>query len=165
MALRQLFPTIPLSILVAFGCSNRNPNAPASLHGKVTYNGKAVTGGTVTVHAPTGGVHYPMHIDKDGSYAGNNLPAGECVVTVETESVKPAAANQQMNYGGGRTDPQQEYRKKMQERGAKIGDTGTPKPSVIAYVKIPSRYAEPEKSPLRITLASGDQKKDLELTD
>jgi hypothetical protein len=154
-----------LSLVLACGCSRGNPNAPAaSVHGKVTYNDKPVTGGSLTLHPKDAG-KYSVRIDKDGSYAGTDVPIGQMVVTVETASVKKSDAKaKRYVQPGGKTDPQQEYMQKMKDMG-KISDAGPDPKSAGVYMQIPDSYADPEKSPLRITLSKGDQKHDLKLTD
>jgi hypothetical protein len=156
-----------VSLAVACGCSGgKNPNAPASVHGKVTYNGQPVTGGTLTIHAPGIGARYSLSIGADGTYAGTDLPAGDCVVTVDTESLNPAKVRKQPAAYGGKNDPMQDYSKKMAERmGKQPAAETTEKQPAGVYVKIPARYADAEKSPLRVELDSGDQKKDIALTD
>jgi len=150
----------------AFGCSNKNPHAPASVHGSVTYNGKPVTGGTIAIFTPDKANRTPLVISNDGTYAGTDLPAGECVVTIETESIHRAMKTEQKNYGGaGRPDVSQDYAKKMAERGVQGASSGAPQKLEGVYVKIPSKYADAEKSPLRVTLKAGDQKQDFELAD
>jgi hypothetical protein len=40
-----------------------------------------------------------------------------------------------------------------------------PAEETAKYVKIPAKYADAAKSPLRVTLKNGDQKYDIELQD
>src|SRR2546421_12867772 len=86
--LARLVLLVPLCLALAlvFGCSKRNPNAPASVNGKVTYKGAAVPAGTITFNAKAG--KYTTSLSTDGTYSSSDLPIGEMVVTVETESVQ-----------------------------------------------------------------------------
>ena len=86
-------------------------------------------------------------------------------MTVETESVHlSSGATKKLTYGGGATDPSQDYAKKMKERMGQ-SNAEAPKKTMGVYVKIPSRYADPAKSPLRLTLQAGDRREDLKLSD
>jgi hypothetical protein len=160
-----LFALLPVFIL---GCSTKNPNVPASLHGKVTYNGKPVTGGTLTIIAPNNGGRFSCVIDKDGIYGAADLPAGECVVTIDTEGLKAQkqAGRAGYTYGvetGHKMNPN-DYREKMIAMGKVPSEAAAPK-VLGEYVKIPSRYSNPLQTPLRVTLSKGDMKQDFELTD
>ena len=64
----------------------------------MTYNGNTVGGGSVTFEPAEGAGRYSSSIDKDGNYAIREVPAGEMIVTVETESIK-AAAKKKVAYG------------------------------------------------------------------
>jgi hypothetical protein len=162
---RKMIARSALLVLLAFGCSSKNPNAPASLHGKVTYKGSPVPAATITlISSAEGHGRYTMHADGNGFYGGSDLPAGECVVTVETPP-PPATSGKKIQYGGpGRGFDPGAYQKIMEQRG--VAPKHSEADSAPApYVKIPPIYAKPETSPLRVNLSAGDQKKDLELTD
>jgi hypothetical protein len=149
MTTGRLLLVLPLFLVLASGCT-RNPGAPASLSGKVTYKGTAVTGGTVTVHTKDG-AGYSIPIKPDGTYSGTDLPAGDMVLTVETESVNK---DKKTPVYGGRAGGQS---MSPVPEGVKAGGGG--------YVKIPAKYADKAKSGLTVTLSKGKQTKDLELTD
>ena len=84
--------------MVLTGCKPSNPNAPAKVTGKVTYNGSAVTGGSVSFHYKDGGkVSAP--IGSDGTYSAIDIPTGDAMVTVETESINPE--NKKTEYRSG----------------------------------------------------------------
>jgi hypothetical protein len=166
---RQLFLGLTLAPLIALGCSRANPNAPANVHGKVLYNGKPVTGGTLTLFAPVSSNkgRVSVSIDGDGLYGATDLPSGELVATVETESVKAASQPpQKPQYGGANRGAMggQNYTQMMKQRGAHIPEANSSRKGQV-YVKIPSRYANQDTSPLRVTLTKGDLKQDFELTD
>jgi hypothetical protein len=151
-----------------FGCSTKNPNAPANLHGKVSYNGKPVTGGTLTLLAPNNTGRFSCPIDRDGFYGLADLPPGECVVTVDTEGLKAQKARSGGGGGygsesGHKMNPN-DYRQKMIALGKVSGEAAAPK-TLGEYVKIPTRYSNPAQTPLRVTLSKGDMKQDFELTD
>ncbi|HJZ92336.1 MAG TPA: hypothetical protein VKE40_15780 [Gemmataceae bacterium] len=155
--------------LLLVGCKKTNQFAPAKLSGKVTYGGAPVTAGTMIFHAADGS-QFPTMIGSDGSY-GIELPVGEMVVTIETESVNPKRkvpvydANTAGSGGFGKL-----YGKSGGGGGPgrKKTEDSTPEgasSSAELYVKIPARYADKGKSGLTVTLAAGSNKKDFDLTD
>src|SRR4051812_83435 len=86
----QRFLIFPLAFLVfALGCGGGNPNAPAKVSGKVDYNGKPVTLGTVKLVPKGGGPGYAAAIKPDASYMASDLPVGEMTVAVDTEAFNP----------------------------------------------------------------------------
>jgi len=87
MPLRQLTRTRALAMAAAFltagtvGCSSGPATSPVK--GKVTFQGKPVTEGTVTFLNPTEGGAAEAQINKDGSYTfqGGVMP-GEYLVVI-----------------------------------------------------------------------------------
>jgi len=159
--------------LLLVGCQ-RNPNAPASVNGKVTYNGGPVTGGSVSFHFKDG-VRFDAVIRGDGTYFLTDIPAGEATVSVETESINPANKKTDYSsppgvgmmggkYGGKAAAP------KPSPGGSGKGAKMSPAPDGAAggdsvYMKIPSKYADKDKSGLSVTLKEGKQTSNFELTD
>ncbi len=159
---QRLLLLCPFFLVLACGCGTSG-TAPASVHGKVTYHGQPVKGGTVTF---IGSGTYPLAIDKDGNYAGRDLPIGELVVTVETESAKPTASDaQKTQYGGGEAQKMGGQMAKMLKKGGPATGGEATQPRGGEYVKIPGHYAKAQTTPLKRTLTKGDQRIDLELTD
>lgn len=140
-----------LCLVVALGCY-KNPAAPATLAGKITYKGAPVTAGMVTFFPKNGGV-YTAVIDPNGSYAVSEIPTGEMVVTIETESANP---NRKVPTYGGKAGGEG---MSPVPQGQGSGTAGG------AYVKIPAKYADKDKSGLTVTVTPGKQTKDFELTD
>ncbi len=140
----------PLVVILIAGCGSSNPNAPASITGKVTYKNAPVTAGNIKFHAPDAGV-YPTGINPDGTYSISDIPAGDLVVTIETESVNL----KKQSYGGGQGKDKQFS---PMPEGANVVAQG-------AYVKIPAKYSDKTKSDLKVTLKHGKQEKDFDLTD
>jgi hypothetical protein len=141
----------PLLLLFALGCGPDNPNAPASLSGKVTYQNKAVTGGSVTIIPKEGGAMI-RPIMPDGTYNATDMALGEVTITVETESINPDRKAPQ--YGGGRKDA---VSPAPPGAGSPTG-SGT-------YVKIPDKYSKKETSGFTMTLKAGKNTMDLPLSD
>ena len=158
---------LPLAAAVVglAGCKKENPNAPAKLSGKVTYNGNLVTGGTVTFH-PKEGAPFQVAIGADGTYRAVDIPVGEAAVSIETESINPNAKRPEYKGGGrgglyGKMSPApagggKGPSKSPTRDGAEAGGE---------YVKIPAKYADPAKSGLSVKLERGEQTKNFELTD
>jgi hypothetical protein len=145
-------------LLLAFtaGCFHKNPSAPGSISGKVTYGGKAVPAGNIAFHHPDKGT-YRSTLDSDGTYSITDVPTGEMVVTVETESVNPS--KKKATYGGDKSS------KMYQERLAAEKGTAAARTPPQTYLKIPAKYANTKTSPLTMTVVAGRQVKAFDLTD
>jgi hypothetical protein len=118
---------------------------------------------------------YSASIGADGTYTLADMPAGDMVVTVDTEGLNPK--NQKSPeykgqgggtsgmYGkasGGSSPPPGAKGKGAQmspaPEGAATGQTGT-------YMKIPAKYADKDKTDLKVTIGSGKQTINLDLKD
>ena len=151
----RVFLVLPLCLVFVVGCSSGPKNAPARVSGSITYNGKRITAGTIRFHSDATAI-YNGTIHPDGTYSAVDIPSGETVVTIETESV--ALSQNKQNYGAG-----------IRKEGTKMFSPAPKRPQVKApageYVKIPEKYANPRTSDLIITLGKGRQTKNLELKD
>lgn len=152
-----MLPLFCFALVAVVGCGGRsNPLAPASISGSVSYKGKTVTGGSVQFVTPNG-TPYSSPISLDGTYAISDVPTGEMIIVVETESVNPehkAAtgkdADRRNSMMGGRTGPN--------------GQSGAASSGLEAkYVKIPEKYSKAKTSPLTYTVKSGRQVYSVEL--
>jgi hypothetical protein len=155
----RLLLTLPLFLVVVSGC--KTSRTPAKVSGKVTYKGEPVPAGSITFHPKEGGGTYPYTLNPDGTYSGSDLPTGEMVVTVETESANPKAHSLEYGGGKGKGAGPNEYMKKMKERGMVPegpANKGT-------YVPIPKKYADPKTSDLRADLKKGNNPNDFDLKD
>jgi hypothetical protein len=147
----RLMRIFPLFLVLAFGCGSNNPNAPASVSGEVTYKGSPVRGGTVTFHSQDAG-SYKVMIHPDGTYSGTDLPAGEMLATIETESAKTIADKSAYgDYENYKLSPPPDGRKTTSTSGQ--------------YVEIPEKYANKNRSGLKVTLTSGRQTHNFDLTE
>jgi len=180
LRLRLLTAAILMASFLLIGCKgSSNPNAPAKVHGSVTYNGSPVSGGTVTFHTKDG-IPMTFPIDSDGNYTAPDIAEGEMVVTVETESVNPDA-NKMQEYKGGtsgmasKMDGMANYGKGgsgaapggggVKGPGQQMGPTPEGFQSHTKYVKIPAKYSDKATSGLSVTLKKGDQSYSIKLTD
>ena len=135
------------------GCA-KNPHAPASISGKISINGQPIKGGTMQFHTKQG-TAYDASINNDGTYSATDIPEGELIITVETESISPqkkapkgAEATKRSKAGIVQPPP--------------AGMAGPPDLSTL-YVKVPDDYAKPNTSPLSVTVKSGRQVHNVEL--
>lgn len=151
--------------LLLIGC--KSSSTPARVEGKVTYKGTLVTGGTITFHPVAGevagaGGNYQVTIKGDGTYSQDQLPSGEMVVTVETESINPNPKDRPKDITGPMgAQAQGEGAKgynpnamleKMKAMGKAPEDAGKMSGT---YVAIPIKYSTPKDSPLKVTLNKG----------
>jgi len=154
---RRLFLVwLPLLLLVP-GCNTSN--TPARVSGKITYKGEVVPAGSITFHAPEGGI-YPFVI-QNGTYTGADLPAVEMDVTIETETANPNARNASYGTKGKEGGNPSEYEKKMRDMG-KVPEGPANKGG---YLKIPAKYHDKKSANLKRTLTKGENKLDFDLTD
>jgi hypothetical protein len=154
MAKSRLLVLLPLCCGLALGCGQSR--TPARLQGEVKYNGQLVKGGTIQFHSKEFGI-FQTTIRDNGTYAMSDLPAGEVVVTIETESVNPDREIPQ--YGGKPAAP---------DGGAAAKKAGVPPPPAANkgnYVHIPERYRDPAQSGLTVTLGSGSQTQNFDLKE
>jgi hypothetical protein len=147
----RLLLVLPLLFaIVAIGCGGKGRSNTAIIEGTITYKGTKLGGGNITYNPVSGAGAYQVAIGNDGTYMVTEVPPGDAVVTVETESVKRAA--EKPAYGG-KGDMKMSPAPKGYE------------PKVGTYVEIPAKYADKEKSGLKYTVQSGKQTKNWELTD
>jgi hypothetical protein len=135
------------------GCSGSR--VANELEGKISYNGAAVTGGSIKFHPEGGGSPLSGYIKHDGNYIAENIPPGKVTVTIETESVKKSTPAQGMPQMKQKPPPGVEIKAQPQ-----LTPTNMP-----VYVKIPAKYADPKKSGLTFEVTKGKVKKDFDLTD
>jgi hypothetical protein len=152
-----LLPLFCVSAIAIIGCGSKNPLAPASVSGAVTYKGKDVQGGTVQFVTPTG-TAYSSPIAVDGTYAVSDLPTGEMAVVVETESVNP-----ELKAASGKDADRRNAM--MGQRKGPNGQGGAGDSSALApkYTKIPEKYSKSKTSPITYTVKSGRQVYNIEL--
>src|SRR5262249_49180718 len=139
-----------LCLGLALGC-NKNTQAPAKVSGRVTYKGKALPSGSIAFNSTDKDKPaYASPIGKDGTYQITDLPTGEMVVTVETESANPK--KDVPSYGGGKGDKMYAERIAAEQKtGGAMMAKGVPP----EYMKIPPKYNNPKTSPLTVTIKAG----------
>lgn len=135
--------------LCAAGCG-KGPTSDitgADVSGVVRYKGQPVGGGSVRLINPSDpNKSMSGQISGDGSYKVVNVPLGELVVVVETDSAK--------------ADPRA-FIAMAKAKGGAVDESMTPPGPPLKYVAIPKKYTDPATSPLKITIEKGSQVKDL----
>jgi hypothetical protein len=142
------------SLLILAGCSDQATREGfAQVQGKITFLGKPLTGGSIHFFQDQKKVGSFM-IRGDGAYAAE-VPLGPLKVAIETVSVK--------------YQDRQALLKVMKEQGYEVDpDQRDPKSPALtalktAYVEIPDRFGDPEKSGLEYTVVRGQQTCDFDL--
>jgi hypothetical protein len=144
------------TIVFVDGCKSTKKT---TLTGKVSYNGKPVTGGDITLF-PTDDKANPVsiNISPSGTYEFFGPPIGDMKVTISTDSLR----NQQ---GGAYQMPQGMNQKPPEGKDEnKFSDvmSGTNMPK---YVPIPQIYNDKKTTPLTVTINPGANTKDFDLTE
>jgi hypothetical protein len=117
-------------LLLGSGCARTaNPS------GKVTYQGKPVVWGSISLRASDGSMHQ-IGIDPDGTYQLEGVPVGLAKVGVSSPDPKPSA---RLKAGGG------------ESRGGK----GTPPPPAGAWFPLPDKLGDPSSSGVTLEVGSG----------
>jgi hypothetical protein len=100
------------------------------------------------------GTPYPSTISPDGTYAVADIPVGELIVVVETESVNP-----------GRKGPTetQDYKRRMAAVQPSPNGPSGGAADLSKYVKIPEKYAKEKTTPITYTVKAGRQVYNIEL--
>ena len=156
---RRALLGLTMAGLTLSGCDSTTHYEHATVHGKVTYNGKPVPMGSVLfvpVEPPKDGLMQPASgsIKPDGTYelksqadAGAILGEHKVVVTAVDggQVVEPAAAKN--------------------AAPAPAGGPGAGKKAVQFKSLIPNKYADPSNTPLTRKVVAGDNTIDIEVTD
>jgi hypothetical protein len=158
-------------VIAVGGCGGRDPNKPplGRVHGRVTYNGKPLTNGSVTFTPVAGeggttGQVAAGQLKTDGSYSlttfdiGDGAIVGEHVVTVRATESNVA----ELNFPGGAPGAPPS-KPSFKAKGARAGM------GLVPYIApkplIPKKYMTPSSSPFRYTVEPGNNTINLELTD
>lgn len=178
-----LFGSAGLALLFLAGCGPR----PGTVSGKVTLDGKPLTGGMVTFHSKSGGTDSTAEIGQDGSYSANVF-AGEYTITVDTEYLKSNSQGSRPpgmggggppggsgppgggKPGGGPPGPPKDGGgpPKGTEMPGNPADHGyvqsNPGDAAKKYMKIPAKYTSVGESGLSFTHPGGTTTYDIPLT-
>jgi hypothetical protein len=153
---------LPRAFLIVFvasaflcsGCSGKG-----EIKGKVTYQGKTVVYGTVTL-IDSEGVPHPGVIDPDGNYTIRNLPVGLAKLAVNSPDPK-VVHDQVAALQSGRPQRADQAPKKD---GANRGNLPDLDPEVKKkWFEIPPKLGDPDNSGLTIEVKSGQNPHDIPL--
>jgi hypothetical protein len=142
-------------LLVSSGCGSSTPTATIS--GKVVYKGSVVPGGTVvfvTDKDINKRTRFEGAIDGLGNYSVSGLPVGcTAKVAVVTAGLKFSTAGIALaeKHAVGSKD------------AAKKADFGADAPKVPRYREIPPKFADPERSGVKVEIKEATVAKDIEL--
>jgi hypothetical protein len=136
-----------VACLVILGCGGK---PTGDLSGSVTYKGKSVVHGTVTVY-DTEGKPYQGGIDQ-GKYTVKNVPEGAVHIIVMSPDPGPAGTGAETPDGRGR--PGREKR-----------DVGPVGGQITGWFPLPKKYEDPNNTPFKTTVKAGMNPYDLELKD
>lgn len=141
-ALRSSLPLVAVLSLFLLGCGGgKGEDEGIKLQGKVTYQGKPVTNGSITFHEANGGV-WTASLDDNGGYAITGVPKGKVKVTVENEHMAPPP--------GANMKDAAEYMKKSGQGAVKVA-------------RVPDQYRDLRFTPLTLDVTGAAQTKDFAL--
>ena len=132
--------------LGSVGCGGR-----ANVSGKVTFTGKPLVSGMVSILASDGKAHYG-EIMADGAYAIPGVALGEAKFSV-------ACPNPTQNASGGRGKLDIDPRKPVKSAAPTAGSNF----DATKWFAIPGEFGDPDRAGLKFTLTSGSNILDLPL--
>ena len=149
---RRLAGLLPLALLLLAGCGRGR----GDVEGEVTYKGEPVDYGQITFASEVGRHEVKISYIVRGKYKIEAFPAGPAKISVV--SYKPPTKEQLEKTT---KDPNLGTEAQIPPELKKAVTEGKP----LKHVKIPSRYADAEKSELTYTVEKGDQTKNFDLKE
>lgn len=145
--------TFLLAFFAAFGCGG---SGGVPVKGKVTFNGKPVVWGGVTLVDAAGQYHQGV-IELDGTYKIDDLvPVGGVkIAVVSRKPQEDGARGGGKAAGGGVAGNSDDPREKFMKSQGITPSTGRPSPPAGAWFDIPEKYADPMTSELTGTVKKG----------
>jgi hypothetical protein len=134
---------------LSVGCTSSK--ARGVVKGKVTFSGMPLPTGTITFFGAnnlTGSSEI-----KDGQYAVNDAPVGECRISVTVPKAPPPGGGMALPGAKGSVDPENPG------RSITIGP-----PTAVKIVPIPEKYNSPDTSGLTFKVEKGEHTHDIPLT-
>jgi hypothetical protein len=137
---RPLIIGLSVLVLAILGCSG----GVGSISGKLTYKGQPIPNATITFFTDQG-MPFPVISGSDGTYTISNIPVGEVLVSVAA----PPPANTESG---------------SREKDA-AARAAAPKAADTPSYTLPTAYADPGSSELKIAVHSGNNLFDILLID
>ena len=129
-----------LPALVPLGCGSKK----ASISGKVTYQGKAITGGFVNfISEGPNATTKTSNIEKDGSYSVTGVPPGPAKITVQ--GVPP---------------PRKFQAPQAMQNKPGVADAKSDQPEEVF---VPPQYSSPDQTDLKYDVQPGSQTHNIDL--
>jgi hypothetical protein len=141
-------------LFLATGCGS------GTVTGKVLYQGKPVSGGTVIFIHPNKG-SLSTAIGEDGSYQFVNIPPGEVQIAV-APPVREQARSLPPNLNWEKIKASHPPGFSEEALKQKMGYRPAP-PAAAVSISLPQKYTDPTQSGLTYTVTSGSQPHDIEL--
>lgn len=140
---------IVCSALALAGCGGMSSANDTIVTGRVIGpDGKPLGGGQITLISKADKTKGSgAAIQPDGTYTISAAPRGDCLATVETESIRLAAAN----------------RLPKAPKGTPVIPPAGGMITPFRYTKIDKRFAKPETSGLKVTVLSNKTEWDVQL--
>jgi len=134
-------------LVFAVGCQTGKPKSAqyVDVTGKVTYQGKPVTGGQVSFFNDQGFNNNGV-IDENGNYKISS-PVGNVKIMVDNRMLRQGQREAAKMGAGPRPGGEQ------------------PNPIKGKFMRLPEKYSAPDKTDLTYTVSNGPQTHDIELTD
>lgn len=147
---RAIATALALSVVMSGGCGD----AKTDVEGKVTYQGKTVVWGTVTL-VDADGAYHQSPIDLEGNYKIAGVPSGPVKIGVHSinpfprgNKPKPGGRGNANANGGGIPDPRANI---QQNQAAEL-----PRPEPGQWFPLPDTVSDPQTSGLTGTVSSGE---------
>ncbi|HSQ56619.1 MAG TPA: hypothetical protein VLM40_12825 [Gemmata sp.] len=175
--MRHLFPsrrgtflaalTLLCTTLLLAGCGKSS----GSVSGKVSYQGKALKGGSVSFVSEDGGRSFAGPIKEDGTYTIPDLLSGEYKVCVETSSLNMRGGQKGPKYAGSSGGKAAIPTDKGPPPGAPIPEGYTPSNPAAAkadavqkrFIPIPDKYAKPDTTDITYSFKGGNETYNIDL--
>ena len=147
--------SLPAALLVVAAVSGCGGDLPrSSVHGKVTYQGKAVSGGTVIFLSKDNMTHL-ADIQPDGTYTVQGVPQGAVKVSVQQPPPRPAPRPAPV--------PGKDNSVAAADDEARRKGQADPPPAARSAGQLPPRYSDPAQSGLAFDLMDADQEFPIDL--
>jgi hypothetical protein len=146
-------------LALSVGCTNKY-KARATVKGKVTFAGKALTAGNVVFSGKDPSITGSSAIDKDGNYRMTDAPLGEVKITVSVPQLPLGGMGATTGRSGtkGLKDSESVNPDNPGQRITIMGQM----PSHV--LPVPEKYAKVETTPLTYTVEKGEHTHDITLT-